>query len=86
MRIRTMTQKCKWVLEAFDKQTDWLVNEWTLIDIDVTTLQTMFNEPPDEPMIYGYDVTAEHVAVLRRYTDAEIDLQKYNYQVGCFAV
>jgi hypothetical protein len=79
-------QECEWLLEAFDKHTEWLVSEFPLRNFDATIVESIFNEPSESSMYGVIPVKLEHIDQLRKYTDAEFDTQKYDYFVECVAV
>lgn len=69
----------EWGLLIFDKETEEYVGGVILVGFDLATAKAIFNETSDEMLYASYLVTPDHVEPLRRYTDAAIEFQKYDY-------
>ena len=73
-------------LTWFDKTGDDLIGEVRLRGATLPALQKLFNIPAENPMYDCYPVAPEHVALLQRWADLRIDLDKYAYFVEAKAV
>ena len=66
-------------IEWFDKKTEFLVGK-VEIDIDMPTMQVILDT--DEFLLGGgFDIKPHHVEQLQSYTNHQIDLNRYDYQV-----
>ncbi len=72
-----------WVLHAYQKDGDDLVEESPLAGIDLAVLQDLFGEPQDNPMYDAYPVRQAQAKRLQSYTGRTLDLQAYDYFVEC---
>jgi hypothetical protein len=78
-------EECEWFLLAFDKNTEELAGEYAFVGLDAATVGAIFGVPADIARYGSVPVGREHIDQLHRYTNAELDLQKYDYFVDCFA-
>lgn len=74
-----------WVLHAYRKEGDDLVEERPLAGMDVTTLQGVFDQPRDNPMYDAYPVHEAQAKRLQSYVEYPINLRAYDYFVECSA-
>lgn len=74
------------VLLQFERGGKTLVGEYKLEGIDLTELQRLFGESPDDPMYHSYDVTAAQAERLERATGVHIDLDSYDYFVQAYSI
>ena len=72
------------VLEAFRKDTGALVFDAPLIDLNLETLQMIFDVPKSDPMYDCWPVKEEHAPLLRPHVDCSIDLDRYDYFVSAY--
>ena len=79
-----MDVKVARVLEAFRKDTGALVFDAPLVDLNLETLQMIFDVPKSDPMYDCWPVKEEHVPLLRPHVDCSIDLDRYDYFVSAY--
>jgi len=72
------------VSEAFRKDTGALVFDAPLVDLNLETLQMIFDVPKSDPMYDCWPVKEEHVPLLRPHVDCSIDLDRYDYFVSAY--
>jgi hypothetical protein len=68
-----------WVLSAFEKDGDWMVEQLPLRGVDVDALRQLFHQPSDDPMYYTYPVSSDIADALADYVEGRIDMGKYDY-------
>lgn len=68
----------------FDKDTDEMVDGFYIENPPLSVLQKLFNCDPDDPVVYGYNITEKEAKVLSQYTNIEFDFARYNYQFGTY--
>jgi len=83
--LEPATPRVSWMLHAYQKEGDALVDEWPLPGINAATLQDLFEQSQDNPMYDGYLVGEAQAGHLQAYVDHTIDLQAYDYFVECYA-
>lgn len=74
-----------WVT-CFHKKTEKLVSETPLRGVSLSKLQSLFGEPPNEPMFYCYPIKDEEKAALfNRFFGIEFNFSEFNYYLSNFA-
>jgi IS1 family transposase len=68
-----------WIISAYQKHGDALLQEHSLGDIDVSTLRRLWDRPDEDPMYDSYPVTAEIADAIAEYVDAPLQLSAYDY-------
>ena len=75
-----MKKKETYALAWYSVETDEIVGEEN-VKLSQDTVRELFSLPEDEPAIYCYDVTASQRKHLLKLVKAEIDLNKFVYQI-----
>lgn len=83
--LEPATPRVSWMLHAYQKEGDALVDEWPLPGLSLGVMHNLFQQPQDDPMYDGYLVEEAQAGRLQAYTDHAIDLQAYDYFVECYA-
>lgn len=76
-------QDCKWVIMVFDKKSEKLVAKLPLVNINLATVQSICNEPPEDLLYNSFLLKLEHIYRIRAYTVAEFNTQKSDYFIEC---
>lgn len=71
---------------CFDKQTGELVKEIPFSGITLRDLQRIFEVPTDDEMIEVFDITASHAKQLQKFLPEQLDLNRYDYELHCYAL
>jgi hypothetical protein len=74
------------VLRWYEKEGDALIGEAELVGLELSPLQNLFGEWPEDPLYYAcYPVRASHLEELEKYLPSQllIDLERYEYFVEC---
>jgi len=72
-------------LTWYDKRSDEWLGEARLRAVRTPLLRKVFGAPVRDPMYDAYRVEQRHVPALRKWTDVQINLEKYDYFVECSA-
>ncbi len=81
-----MTVKVKRLIGVYRKDNDEHVGNINLPDnIELSTLQNMFNVPKDNPMYDCAILEKEHLPFFEKNTGEKFDLDKYEYSLECYA-
>jgi imidazole glycerol phosphate synthase subunit HisF len=71
---------------CFDKTSEELVKEIQFKDITLRDLQRIFEVPATDEMIEVFDINSTHAKQLRSFLSEELDLDKYDYELHCYAI
>jgi hypothetical protein len=66
-------------LSKFRRGTEIRVGEIDLSTVPLTTLQGIFEKPPDDLMYPSYDVQYDHARALQPFIEEPLDLEAYEY-------
>ena len=66
-------------ITTYSKETGWLVDKVPLTGIPLSKLQTLFGEPPNEPMVYRYPIDQEKAKFFSRFFRICFNFEEYNY-------
>ena len=69
----------------FDKNSSELVGTIEISGINTATLQRIFNEPSDEPMLNVWSIEVEHAEELMKHFEISFEFDKYDYQIGAYS-
>lgn len=75
----------KYVIEAFDKNTESLVFEETIPDGNLEKLKEIMGWTSDEDSYYGYDLDHSQLIKLEALIGKSIFDPNYDFQLGCYA-
>jgi hypothetical protein len=75
-----------WVLSAFDRQTDQLVERIELPALNLDEAREAFGLPAEDPMLDSYPVTADQLGFLGRLVQELPDLERYDWFFDAYAV
>ena len=68
-----------WHLSVYEKQSDRLVKQHRLFDVDVGVLRALWHQPDGDPMYHSYPVTPVIAEALRGYVSETLQLDEYDY-------
>ena len=69
-------------IQVNEKDSDSVVDEILLTDLDVSKLTAIFGYQPDDPLFYsGYEISAE---MTKYFPTINFDLSKFDYFVVCY--
>jgi len=74
-----------WVLSAFDRQTDQLVERIELPALNLDEAREAFGLPAEDPMLDSYPVTADQLSFLAPLTRNVPDLERYDWFLDAYA-
>lgn len=74
-----------WVLSAFDRQTDRLVERIELPALNVDQARVAFGLSAEDPMLDSYPVTADQLSFLAPLTREAPDLERYDWFLDAYA-
>jgi hypothetical protein len=80
-----MSDRVVRTLAFYDKGKDPLVGEYQLVGIDLPALQALFRVEPEDPMYDVWPVGPTEMTVLRNHVAGEIDQERYDYYLECYA-
>ena len=66
-------------IEYFSNETDELIGEFALPQVDISELQRIWDAPPDEPMIECFSIEEEQAPFFRELVGIEFDFAQYSY-------
>lgn len=73
-------KEIEYVLTWFEKEGDeFIVGKCLLENISLEELVKLFKQPPEEKMVYCYNVLPNNVNYLQKFVKHQIDLDKYDY-------
>lgn len=79
--------KVQRVISYFDLITDELVGEIELKNIDLNTLQSIFDPPKSDNLMYNsYEIKEKEKGKLSEYLNIKFDFLNYAYYLECFQV
>jgi hypothetical protein len=68
-----------WVISAYEKDGDQLINEHSLGDVDVAVLRRLWGRPDDDPMYDSYPVTPAMADQMADYVGEPLRLDDFDY-------
>ncbi len=71
---------------CFDKRSGELVKEIQFKDITLRDLQRIFEVPTTDEMIEVFDITSAHAKQLQPFLGEDLNLDKYDYELHCYAI
>ena len=72
------------VIEYFSKETDELMGEFVLPQVELSGLQQLWNAPPDEPMVECFSIEEERAPFFRELAGIEFDFARYSYFLAAY--
>lgn len=81
-----MAERVVRVIEAFGKLSEELVEEISLSEVPLETLQEIFDVPKEDPMYDCWVIDESKYSLLRPYVGKPLDLNKFDYFLTCCAV
>lgn len=72
------------LITCFDKQTERLVKEISLLGVSLKRLQEIFDEPEEDRMYEAYRLNAAKARMLQPYATEEIDIKRYDCYLDCY--
>ena len=72
------------VVEYFSNETDELVGEFALPQVELSELQRIWNAPPNEPMVEGFSIEEEQAPFFRELAGIEFDFAQYSYFLAAY--
>ena len=79
--------KIERVISCFDKNTEELVTEINIDDIDLELLKTIFKFKSEDPQMYDpYTITPEEVDKLKEVVSIKFNFDYFIYQIDCFQI
>jgi hypothetical protein len=79
-------QKLVRYIEIYDKKTEFRVSKIELPKkLNLNDLKVLFKVEDNDPdMVYGYNITQNHVDYLENLICKRLDLNRYDYQIACY--
>ena len=71
-------------VEYFSNETDELVGEFVLPQVELSELQQIWNVPPDEPMVECFAIEEDQAPFFRELVAIEFDFARYSYFLAAF--
>ncbi|MEJ7577308.1 MAG: hypothetical protein WKF74_09930 [Pyrinomonadaceae bacterium] len=72
------------VIEYFSNETDELLGEFALPQVEIAELQRIWNAPPDEPMVECFSIEEEQAQFFRELAGVEFDFARYSYFLAAY--
>jgi hypothetical protein len=72
------------VIEYFSIETDELVGEFALPQVELSELQRLWGAPPDEPMVECFSIEEERAPFFREMASIEFDFARYSYFLAAY--
>lgn len=73
------------LISWFDKETDKLIDEVDITEIDLEILKSIFKPTKEDPLMYfPYWIHQKEADELKKHIDLEFNFEKYVYDLGCF--
>lgn len=69
----------KRVIEYFSNESDELIGKFVLPQTELATLQSLWDVPPDDPMVECLPVKAKQASFLRELVGLEFDFAQHSY-------
>jgi hypothetical protein len=72
------------VIEYFSNETDELIGEFALPQVELSEIQRLWSAPPDEPMVECYAIEKEQASFFRELAGIEFDFVRYSYFLAAY--
>ncbi len=72
------------VIEYFSNETDELIGELNLPQVELSELQRLWGAPPDEPMVECFSIEEEQAPFFREFAGIEFDFARYSYFLSAY--
>jgi hypothetical protein len=72
------------VVEYFSNETDELVGEFVLPQVELSKLKRVWNAPVDEPMVECFSIEEEQAQFFRELAGIEFDFARYSYFLAAY--
>jgi hypothetical protein len=72
------------VVEYFSNETDELVGEFALPQVELSELQRLWGAPSDEPLVECFSIEEEQAPFFREVTGIEFDFPQYSYFLAAY--
>lgn len=72
------------VVEYFSNETDELVGEFPLPQVELAELQRIWHVSPDEPMVACFAIGEEQAQFFRESAGIEFDFARYSYFLAAY--
>jgi hypothetical protein len=72
------------VVEYFSNETDELIGEFALPQVELSELQRIWDAPPDEPMVECFSIEEEQAPFFRELAGIEFDFARYSYFLAAY--
>jgi hypothetical protein len=67
---------------VFSNQTDQLIHEFPLPDIELQTLRDLWGAAESDPMIHEFEIGRAQKEFFQQVLGIELDLQEYSYFIS----
>ena len=67
------------VVEYFSNETDELIGEFALPQVELSELQRLWDAPPDEPLVECFSIEGEQAPFFRALAGIDFDFARYSY-------
>lgn len=74
------------VIECFSNNTDELVCEFDLPNVELTELQRIWKMPADDPIVTCFSINEEQAQFFQQLIDIEFDFVRYSYFLAAYTV
>ncbi|PZD73999.1 hypothetical protein C1752_01578 [Acaryochloris thomasi RCC1774] len=71
-------------IEYFSNETDELVGEFNLPQVELRDLQKLWNLPLDEPIVGGFEITEAQAQFFRDLASIDFDFTKYSFILDAY--
>ena len=72
------------VVEYFSNETDELVGEVALPQVELSELRRLWDAPPGEPMVECFSIEEEQAPFFRELAGIEFDFARYSYYLAAY--
>lgn len=79
MKKRKMRPKIRRLISVYDKKTEKHVCNYELAGFKLKEVQILFNQPPNDPMYYCYNITKKEAQYFRKKYGRRFHFRKREY-------
>jgi hypothetical protein len=72
------------VVEYFSNETNELMGQFALPQVELSELQRLWNAPPDEPMVECFTIGVEQAPFFRALAGIDFDFARYSYFLAAY--
>ena len=72
------------VVEYYSNQTDEMVGQFALPQVELAELQRLWDAPPNEPMVDCFSITEDQALFFREVASIEFDFARYSYFLAAY--